>query len=156
MPAVAATATAALLSTEPEVLIPAVVREHERREGCLKRGLHAAAQQMVCSVSTVRALLYGWRKPGPRLRWAAQWAGLTLAQERVDQLQAEIEDFNRLVGDVERALTDMALAAPPVVARARDDHRARVQARRAVRRAVQEPGTGGARPDSDAGAPVAA
>ena len=150
MPPVAATATAALLSTEPEVLIPAVVREHERREGCLKRGLHAAAQQMVCSVSTVRALLYGWRRPSDRLRWAAQWAGLTLAQERVEAMQAEIAEFEKMVGDVERALVEMAVAPAPRVAASR----ARIRARRQV---VRDAGAAADRPDHHpAGAPVAA
>lgn len=113
--------TVDLLSTEPGVVLRAVVQEHaEIGGGSLKRGLYGAAHAMRITCRTLAAMFYSERRITARAAIRAQWAGLTAAQERAERLRAEIEAFDRLAPIVEQRLIDAATAVDQArVARAR-------------------------------------
>lgn len=102
-----------LCDTNPAVRVGAIVREFLDRSGVRKRALWLAARAMAASASLLVKIVRGERRPTDRIAVASDIVGLTLAQERIErldaELRAEIEAFDRLSPIVEGRLVAAGL-----------------------------------------------
>lgn len=134
-----------LLSPNAADVLGGVVDEFSERAGCRKRGMALAADALAIAIGTLRKAYYNERPLSARVATATRWAGLTLAQERVDRLRdladAESADFARLSRDVENRLVAHGLdaAARAAVGRVRRGAGARGPGVPAARRADRRP-----------------